>query len=111
KHNDNIRFFANVTMNKHDEHQNAREVTWSTSQNVATVDADGNFTNNGHIIPGYTDNVTEWRPLNNSTVRPQGFTNHKIGKAWNYQIGGVHRYDALDLDYDVYHSSSETRYP
>jgi TonB-dependent receptor len=111
KYSDTTRFFLNTIMNKHDEHANLREATFQTAQNVATVDANGNFTNNNHIIPGYTERVTEWRPLNNSLVRAESTGTQKIGKAFNYKAGGVHRWDTIDLDYDVYHSRSETTYP
>lgn len=99
KFSENTRFFINTLMNKHDEHANLRSATWVTQANAA------------HIVPGYTDSFTEWRPLNNSRVLVNAESTQKIGKAWNYQIGGVHRYNMLDLDYDAYHSRSETIYP
>ena len=111
KLSDRSRFYASVIMNKHDEHANSRESMYQTAQTVATVDASGNFTNANAIVPGYTDNRTDWRPVTASFARAGAFATQKIGKAWNYQLGAVHRFEGLDLEYDAYHSWSETRYP
>jgi len=111
KWSENTRFFLNTTMNKHDEHANIVNTTWATAQTVATLDAAGNPTGTGTILPGYTDNVTQWRGLNNSTVSRESASTHKIGKSWHYQIGGVHRYEGVNLDYDAYFSTSDAIYP
>ena len=99
KHSEASRFYFNAVMNKHDEHANIPELLWITSAN------------NNHIVPGYTEQVTEWRPLRNSRVEKGAHATQKIGKAWNFQLGAVHRFDRLDVDYDVYTSMSETEYP
>ena len=104
------RFFVNVISNNHRE-LNSRESLYATAQTVAAVDANGNFTNANAIIPGYTDTMTQWRGVSASIVQARGFATHKVGRAWNYQVGGVHRYPTLEIDYDAYHSFSETIYP
>lgn len=111
KLSDNSRFYLNATLNKHDEHSIHNVSNFLTSQNVATVDANGNFTNSGHIMPGYTEDVTEWRPRPNSRSIIQSQSTHKRGEADHLQLGGVHEYQGLDIDYDVYRSTSTTEYP
>jgi TonB-dependent receptor len=105
------RFYFNGTLNRHDEHTNHNLLTTSTTATIATVDAAGNFTNNGGIIPGFTNEVTEWRPMTNTLFRVTSNSNKKIGETMHYQVGAVHRFGELELDYDAYHSRSKTRYP
>jgi TonB-dependent receptor len=78
---------------------------------VATLDASGNPTGAGAILPGYTDRVSEWRPLATSTVNSAAQSTQKIGKTWNYQVGGVHNFQSLKIDYDAYNSVSDAIYP
>ncbi|MBI4625028.1 MAG: TonB-dependent receptor [Verrucomicrobia bacterium] len=110
KLSDNIRFYLNTTSNKIVEHENDRYTTFATGQAIATRDAAGNLTGTGGIIPGYTDRFTAIRPVTSSTVNIQTRNQYKDGKTVTLQIGGVHRYRNLDLDYDAYKSDSKTNY-
>ncbi|MBI4622096.1 MAG: TonB-dependent receptor [Verrucomicrobia bacterium] len=111
KLSDRARFFANVAMNKHFEHSNHQTTTWATNTTVATRDASGNLTGTGGIIPGYTRDVTEWRAVAASNVNVNASSHNKDGASWHYQLGGVHKFEGLNIDYDVYASDSETVYP
>jgi TonB-dependent receptor len=105
-----VRFYLNTTMNKIVEHENDHYTTYQTGQTIATRDAAGNFTGTGGIIPGYTDRFTAIRPVPSSTVNLSSRNQYKDGKTVTIQIGGVHRYRKLDLDYDTYKSDSKTNY-
>ena len=43
------------------------------------------------------------------TLRPQYL--NKMNDSSNLQLGAVHRYESVDLDYDLFKSFSETDYP
>ncbi len=111
KLDDQVRFFANFQFNKHIEHSDHTQVTFQTNQAVATVDAAGNFTGTGGIIPGYTDYETRVRPVAASTVAINTQVAYKLGTTMTQNFGGVHRYPTLDLDYDLYTSKSKAYYP
>ncbi len=106
-----VRFFVNGSLNHSSEHKTDYLATWSTNQSIASVDANGNFTGTGGIVPGYTDTFTAIRPVAASTLtlRPQYL--NKENNSHNIQVGAVHRYASVDLDYDAYKSFSETNYP
>ena len=111
KLSDNTRFYLNSTLNRHDEHANTNSATFTTGQTIATVDANGNLTGTGAIVPGFTKDRTEWRPVNNSTVALSAQSTHKIGDSLHLQMGAVHRYRNLDIDYNIYQSRSLSEYP
>ena len=111
KLDDQVRFFANFQFNKHIEHSDHTQVTFQTNQAVATVDAAGNLTGTGGIIPGYTDYETRVRPVAASTVAINTQVAYKLGTTMTQNFGGVHRYPTLDLDYDLYTSKSKAYYP
>jgi iron complex outermembrane recepter protein len=111
KLSENSRFYVNTTLNKHREHANLWDATWATAQTVATRDAAGNLTGTGAIVPGYTDNFTEWRPVTNSVLTVGATATAKLGTTWHGQFGGVHRFRTWDIDYDLYNSKSKADYP
>jgi len=113
KFSENTRFFINASLNKHDEHANLKNATYSTSQTLASRDAAGNLSATGTILPGFTDSMTDWRPLATSILTIDSQTTHKRGATLHTQIGGVHRYDhlGLNIDYDAYKSKSKAEYP
>ncbi len=111
KLNDQIRFFANFQLNKHIEHTDNSQAQWQTNQAVATVNAAGNLTGTGGIIPGYTDYETRVRAIPLSRIAISSIANYKLGKTTTMNFGGVHRYPTLNLDYDLYSSKSKAYYP
>ena len=110
KLSDATRFYLNTSYNKHVEHESDAEANFQTNQGVAAVNAAGQFTGNNGIIPGYTDTVTEVRAVNNSRVTLSSANLYKDGRTQHVQLGAVHRYDRLDIDYDVYQSNSKANY-
>ncbi|WP_414661342.1 TonB-dependent receptor [Horticoccus sp. 23ND18S-11] len=111
KLNDRVRFFLNGSLNASAEHKTDYLATYATNQSIATVGANGALTGTGGILPGFTDRFTAVRGVAASTVtlRPQYL--NKMNDSSNLQLGAVHRYETVDLDYDVYKSFSETDYP
>jgi iron complex outermembrane receptor protein len=111
KLNEQIRLFANFQLNKHLEHTTNSQVTWQTNQAVATTDSAGNLTGTGGIVPGFTDYETRVRPVAASTVAINSNSAYKIGTTKTLNVGAVHRYPTLQLDYDLYSSASKAYYP
>ncbi|MEY4688513.1 MAG: hypothetical protein RIR76_2536 [Verrucomicrobiota bacterium] len=111
KWSDQVRFFANYQLNKHTEHSDHNQVTWQTNQAVATLDAAGNPTGTNGILPGYTDTETRVRPVAASIVAINSQALYKLGDTKTFNLGGVHRYRTLALDYDAYTSQSKAHYP
>ena len=106
-----VRFYLSASGDHSDEKKDQYREQWQTNQSVAGVDASGNYTGTGGIIPGYTENLTRVRPVtaSNVTLIPQ-FLN-KVIKSNYLQLGAVHKYETLDLDYDIYRSFAQTNYP
>lgn len=111
KSSEQTRFFFNTSINRHNEQANRDQATYSTAQTVATRNAAGELTGTGTILPEYTSRSTEWRPLNTSLATISAFTNHKQGDARHFQLGAVHSYRGLRIDYDAYRSKSVANYP
>lgn len=111
KLSDSSRFYVNVTRNRLGEPIFNNTLTFLTDQTVATRDAAGNLTGTGAIVPGYTSDVTEWRPINNSQAQVTSQARYKDGTAVHGEIGAVHRFDFVEADYNIYRSKSTTRYP
>ncbi len=114
KLSESTRFYATFTYNKHLEHGfdvgNGTSATWQTGQAVATRDAAGNFTGTGGIIPGYTDQMTAIRAVASSQITVNSGEAFKEGETANLQIGAIHRYKDLNIDYDAYQSKSKSNY-
>lgn len=104
------RFYVNASYNKHVEHESDTEAAFTTNQGIAARDAAGNLTGNNGIVPGFTDTVTEVRPVNNSAVTLSSGNLYKDGRTQHLQFGGVHRDRARQIDYDTYQSNSKANY-
>ena len=109
KFSDTTRFFITSSINKHVEHESDTEANFVTNQNIA-AGTPPNFTGTNGILPGFTDTVTDVRPVPASVVTIRSTNLYKDGKTQNIQIGGVHRYERLNLDYDGYQSTSKANY-
>jgi TonB-dependent receptor len=86
-------------------------IDYATSEAVATRDAAGNLTGAGGIVPGYTKTVTEWRAIPASTVTANSSFEWKHVGSVHAEIGAVHKFRGLDVDYNLYKSVSTTNYP
>ena len=111
KLSDRTRFYINGQINYHVEYEDDSNSTYATNEVIATRDANGNLTGNGGIVPGYTTSGTEWRPVAATSVTVSSVSTLKGGKSENYQIGAVHRFKSLAIDYDVFKSIGITDYP
>ena len=114
KLSESTRLYANFTYNKHLEHGmyggNTFMATWQTNQAVATRDATGALTGTNGITPGYTDQVTDVRPVAASTLNLQSTEAYKEGETQTLQFGAKQHFPGLDLDYDAYQSKSKSNY-
>lgn len=111
KFSDQTRFFINAQFNKHIERELSYRASWASNQAVATVGANGQLAGTGGIVPGYTNNLTEVRPLVTSTLTINPGLLYLDSIAGNLSFGGVHRYKTWNIDYDAFRSVSKTDYP
>ena len=110
KLSDTARAFVKWEFNKHIEHFDGSQATWSTGQAVATRDAAGNFSGTGGIIPGYSDQVTQVRAVATSQIAIASQSAYKDGKTMTLNVGAVHRHPTWLLDYDAYSSKAKAYY-
>lgn len=121
KLSENSRFFINSTMSKYLEVANHIYGTYSTPATIATFDANGNPNGTGAVRPGYTENVTEWASVNYlnaagtlvapSTVTASSRTEYRRDQQFNVQLTGIHKYDTLEINWDIYKSKAKAHYP
>ena len=107
KWSETTRFFFNTNLTKNIEHQGDRYATFSTNQVVATGTAAAP-TGTGGILPGYTDSFTAVRQIAASNLAMRSYTAYKQGKTTSYQLGAVQKFNTLELDYDLYTSTSKS---
>lgn len=121
KVNEGSRLFVNVTYNQYGEYAFAYGGAFSTTASLATVDAAGNPTGGGGILPGYTDRVTRWRgttttPGGGTLVSPSTLnvytrTTERKNAVGQYTIGGDHKFAGLEVDWNAYLSKAKAHYP
>ncbi|MBI4623988.1 MAG: TonB-dependent receptor, partial [Verrucomicrobia bacterium] len=111
KLSEGTRFYGNVTRNRMMEPSFNHYIDYATTDAAATRDAAGNLTGAGGIVPGYTKTVTEWRPIPASTVTANSSFEWKHVGSVHAEIGAVHKFRGLDVDYNLYKSVSTTNYP
>lgn len=111
KLNDEVRFYLNGSADRSNEKKDQYREQWQTNQSIAGVDSSGNFTGTGGIIPGFTETLTNVRPVTASNVQLIPEYLNKQAKSNYLQLGAVHKYETIDLDYDLYQSYAETNYP
>ena len=98
--------FTNFTYTPHGENGVIPVVTVSTAQTVATLNAQGQPTGTGAILPGYSDNRTEARPVAQSQVALSNLHRQRDNLSSSAQLGGRIQKAGYDLDYDVSYSYS-----
>jgi TonB-dependent receptor len=121
KFNDAHRVFVNVTWNQYLEFAYAYGGAFSTTASLATVDASGNPTGGGGIMPGYSDRVTVWRGsstsstgvpvVSPSTLNTYTRTTERNNVVAQNTIGGDHRLLGLNVDWSGYASRAKADYP
>ena len=83
----------------------------TTSQSIATFNAQGVRTGTGTIMPGFTDTFTEVLTSTNSLATLTSTTNDKSGRTFVLQPSVRHRFrNGLQLDYGASYSHSNTYY-
>ena len=83
----------------------------TTSQAIATFNAQGVRTGTGTIMPGYTDTFTEVLTSTNSLATLTSTTNDKSGRTFVLQPSVRHRLrNGLQIDYGLSYSHSNTFY-
>ena len=79
-----------------------------TTQTIATLNAAGQPTGTGSILPNYTDNVTSVRGTTNSqiilTSQLIGFDDQQV----NFNAGAKHKLDRFEVNYDAAFSRSNS---
>jgi len=106
KLSDQSTVFANFTLSPHSERAHVPVYTVSTAQTVAALNAQGQPTGTGAILPDYTDDRTEARAVTNSQVAQSYLHRERNNQAFSAQFGGRVRKPGYDLDYDVSYSLS-----
>ncbi len=99
--------FVSVTFSPHMENSVVPVTTVATAQTVATLNAQGQPTGTGAILPGYTDQRTEARVLAASTVSLSNLHRQRDALAYSLQLGGRLQKPAYTLDYDASYSYSK----
>ncbi|MBL9212463.1 MAG: TonB-dependent receptor [Opitutaceae bacterium] len=104
------RFYVSSTVNRLTDHDTDRIANFTTPQTIATLDAAGNPTGAGGILPGYTNEFTTVRAVPNSVLNISADTAYKDAETLYHQVGGVHKLNTLDVDWNLYKSDSKTNY-
>lgn len=104
------RLYLSSTVNRLTDHDTDRIVIFTTPQTIATLNAAGQPTGAGGILPGFTNTFTTVLPVPNSTVNVQADNAYKDAETRYHQLGGVHKLATLDLDWNLYKSNSKSNY-
>lgn len=110
KLNDVTRFYLSSTVNRLTDRDTDRIANFTTPQTIATLDASGNPTGNGGILPGFTDEFTTVRAVPNSVLNVSADVGYKDAETLYHQFGAVHKLNALEVDWNLYKSDSKTNY-
>lgn len=102
---------VNTVYNWFQEASFIQQRSMTTSQSIATFNAQGVRTGTGTIMPGYTDTFTEVLTSNNSLATLTSTTNDKSGRTFVLQPSVRHRFrNGLQMDYGASYSHSNTYY-
>lgn len=102
--------FANLTLSPHAEPGEARSVIFQTGLSVAALDAaTGEPVGPGAVIPGYTDEKTEARPLPTSFVSVRNLLHDRKARAASAQVSGRVRRDGWEIDFDASYSYARNK--
>lgn len=105
-------FTLNTSYSWMHDSQVTQQRTLSTSQAIATYDANGNRTGTGTIRPGFTDTFTEVLTSTNSLSTLSVTTIDKTGGTYQFKPSARHRFDGgrFVIDYNASWSRSDTWY-
>jgi TonB-dependent receptor len=87
-----------------------RQITFraTTSQSVATLDANGNPTGTGAILPNYTETFSQARALNNSQFILTSITIGTVDDQGQFNFAAEHKFDRLEINYGAAYSLSHS---
>lgn len=80
---------------------------YTGAQTVAAIGANGQPTGTNPILPGWTDDRTEIRPVPNSILQLNSTLYSFLDNQRQINAGGVHEFDRLKIDYDAAYSHSK----
>ncbi len=80
-----------------------------SSQSVAAIGPDGQPTGTNPILPGWTEDRTEVRPVNGAVVELNSTLYSFLDRQRQVHAGVVHEFDRLKLDYDLNYSHSKPK--
>src|SRR5690606_30779957 len=93
----NSKFSLNLIYNDAMERFRLRYYTRAFAQNANAVP---NATTSG-VVPGYTNHVTEVRPVNAATFDIQSQMSNFFHRQRHVDFGGEHQFGPLELDYNA----------
>lgn len=93
----NTRFSLSTIYNDAFERFRLRYLFRAFTQNQNAVP---NATNSG-VMPGFTDRVTQVRPVAASTIDITSQMSHFYHRQRHFDFGGEHKYDSWDIDYNA----------
>ena len=105
-----VKIYGSTTVNRLTDHDTDRIATFTTPQTVATLDAAGNPTGAGGILPNFTNELTSVRGIANSTFNLQADTAYKDARTLFHQVGGSYQGKALAAEWNLYKSDSKSNY-
>ena len=109
KLNDEKSVFANFTFSPHSERASVPVTTVSSAATIATLNAQGQPTGTGTILPNFTEDRTEARAMTTTLVSLSTLRRVRNVDAYSAQLGGRSKNERYDLDYDVSYSLSEVK--
>lgn len=109
KLSDHSRFYLGAIMNDAPEKFNRLYTirAYTGSQSVAPIGPNGQPTGSNPILPGWTADRTEIRPVANSIVQLNSTLYSFLDEQRQINGGGVHEFDRLKIDYDAAYSHSK----
>ncbi len=114
KYSEQTTFAFNASYNFFHEENDAHTFTLTTAQSLATFDASGNRTGTGAIMPGYSEYYTEVFAAPASPTGTFGNMavsgNDKSGRTFVLSPSARHRFNGLDIDYNLSYSNAATFY-
>jgi TonB-dependent receptor len=103
---DASKLFFGTIYNQGDEPSIDRsQIRFFTNQAIATLDASGQPTGTGTILPGFTNTRTQVRGLAASQLEFTNSHSSFIAKSPTVTLGGENKFDRWDLDYKMAHTS------
>lgn len=107
KLSDTASVFANFTYAPNSEDNFVITHRTATAQTVATLDAQGNPTGAGAILPNFTATRTQARPVAASIAEIINLHRERSAVVYNLQVGGRVRGPRQEIDYDAMYSLGE----